>query len=49
MATLSSWKYAAFIGAIVGGIGIALYPIIIYPMMHVDEYSKYVIFKGHLF
>lgn len=38
--TLKGWRYAAFIGGIVGFIGLACYPIIIYPMMHVEEYKK---------
>lgn len=38
--SLKGWRYAAFVGSIVGIIGLACYPIIIYPMMHVDEYKK---------
>lgn len=40
MALLKGWRYAAFIGSLVGAIGITLYPIIIYPMTHIEEYSK---------
>lgn len=40
MAHLKGWKYVAFISAFVGGIGLAIYPIIIYPMTHIDDYSK---------
>ncbi|KAK2717374.1 hypothetical protein QYM36_006233, partial [Artemia franciscana] len=35
---MSGWKYGAFIGGIVGFIGLALYPTVIYPMQHIDEY-----------
>ncbi|KAJ9589003.1 hypothetical protein L9F63_017698 [Diploptera punctata] len=38
-AGLRGWKYAAFIGGIVGFIGAATYPIIIYPMMNIDHYN----------
>lgn len=41
MAYLKGWKYVAFISAFVGSIGFATYPIIIYPMTHVDDYSKF--------
>lgn len=41
MPQLKGWKYVAFISAFVGGIGLATYPIIIYPMTHVEEYSKF--------
>ena len=34
------WKYAAFVGSIVGFIGLATYPIIIHPMMYPEEYKK---------
>lgn len=37
---LTGWRYAAFIGGVVGAIGLACYPIIIYPMLHADEYKK---------
>lgn len=37
---LKGWKYVAFIGVIVGGIGATLYPIIIHPMINTEEYSK---------
>jgi hypothetical protein len=36
----AGWKYAAFIGSIVGFIGIACYPIIVEPMMNPDKYKK---------
>ncbi|KAK2717375.1 hypothetical protein QYM36_006233 [Artemia franciscana] len=37
---MSGWKYGAFIGGIVGFIGLALYPTVIYPMQHIDEYKE---------
>ncbi|CAD7089433.1 unnamed protein product [Hermetia illucens] len=40
MVLLRGWKYAAFIGAIVGGIGITLYPIVVEPMMNTERYKK---------
>ena len=39
--TLTGWRYAAFLGVIVGGIGLAVYPIAIHPIMHVEDYSKF--------
>lgn len=49
MALLKGWRYAAFIGSIVGAIGVTLYPIIIYPMTHIEEYSKNIIqFPGYV-
>lgn len=41
MGYLKGWRYVAFISAFVGSIGLATYPIIIYPMTHVEEYSKF--------
>ncbi|XP_069160911.1 small integral membrane protein 20 [Procambarus clarkii] len=40
MSKLSGWRYHVFIGGLVGFIGAALYPIIIYPMMNIDAYKK---------
>ncbi|XP_042867941.1 small integral membrane protein 20-like [Penaeus japonicus] len=40
MSTLRGWRYGLFLGGLVGFISAALYPIIIYPMMHVDDYKK---------
>lgn len=37
---LVGWKYGALVGGVIGLIGVAIYPIIIYPMMNVDEYKK---------
>jgi hypothetical protein len=39
-AYLKGWKYVAFISGIVGFIGGALYPIIIYPIQNIETYSK---------
>ncbi|XP_069962551.1 small integral membrane protein 20 [Bactrocera oleae] len=40
MVFLRGWRYAAFISCIGGGIGVALYPIIIEPMMNVEKYRE---------
>lgn len=40
MTILKGWRYTAFIAGIVGTIGLALYPIIIDPMLNTDKYSK---------
>ncbi|VVC24586.1 Protein of unknown function DUF4538 [Cinara cedri] len=40
MGYLKGWKYVAFISAFVGSIGLATYPIIIHPMIHVEDYKK---------
>lgn len=40
MAVLKGWKYVAFVGGIVGTIGIAIYPIIIDPLINTEKYSK---------
>ncbi|XP_046394965.1 small integral membrane protein 20 [Ischnura elegans] len=37
---LKGWRYGLFIGGIVGFIGAALYPIIIYPMMNPEKYRR---------
>lgn len=39
-APLKGWRYVAFISGIVGFIGVALYPIIIYPLQNIETYSK---------
>lgn len=41
MVMLKGWKYVAFIGVIVGGIGATLYPIIIDPMINTEQYSNF--------
>ncbi|KDR20208.1 hypothetical protein L798_05687 [Zootermopsis nevadensis] len=37
---MKGWRYVAFIGGIVGFIGAASYPIIIYPLQNIDTYKK---------
>lgn len=37
---LTGWRYAALVGALVGGIGLASYPIIISPMMNPEPYRE---------
>lgn len=49
MSTLRGWRYAAFIGAIVGGIGLTLYPIVIHPMINTEDYSKFIDFLKILY
>lgn len=38
---MKGWKYVGFISGIVGFTGVALYPIIIYPLQNIETYSKY--------
>ncbi|KAG7174777.1 Small integral membrane protein 20-like, partial [Homarus americanus] len=40
MTILRGWRYGVFVGGLVGFISAALYPIVIYPMMNVDNYKK---------
>lgn len=40
MPRLVGWRYGVFVGAVVGTIGLAMYPIIVYPMRHQDEYKE---------
>lgn len=37
---LKGWRFAVFLGVIVGGIGLTLYPVVIDPMISADKYSK---------
>lgn len=37
---LKGWKFGVFVGSMVGLIGLAVYPIIIYPYFHIDEYKE---------
>ncbi|GLG96106.1 Small integral membrane protein 20-like Protein [Gryllus bimaculatus] len=37
---LSGWKYVAFVGTLVGAIGITMYPIFIEPVLNVDKYKQ---------
>jgi len=36
---LTGWRYTAFIGAIVGAIGVAIYPIIVSPYLHPEKWQ----------
>lgn len=38
---LKGWRFAVFLGVIVGGIGLTLYPVVIDPMISADKYSKW--------
>ena len=40
MVRLHGWRYGVFVGAIVGSLGLAFYPIVVYPMLHKDEYRE---------
>jgi len=44
MVLLKGWKYAAMLGSVFGVIGLAIYPIIISPMVNPEPYSKLTIF-----
>jgi hypothetical protein len=37
---LKGWRYAAFVGALFGAIGAAIYPIIIEPMRNPEKWRK---------
>lgn len=37
---LKGWRYAAVVGGLVGAISLAIYPIIIDPMMNPDKWKK---------
>jgi len=37
---LKGWRFGLFVGAVVGGIGVAIYPIIISPFYHQEEWQK---------
>ncbi|XP_075169617.1 uncharacterized protein LOC142241721 [Haematobia irritans] len=39
MAVLKGFRYILFVGSLVGGIGATLYPIVIKPIMGVDDYK----------
>lgn len=41
MALLVGWRYRILIGGLVGLIAAASYPVVIYPMLHIEEYSNY--------
>ncbi|XP_068623193.1 small integral membrane protein 20 [Battus philenor] len=40
MASLKGWRYTAFVGGLVGIIGLALYPIAVSPMLDPSEYKR---------
>ncbi|XP_037935033.1 small integral membrane protein 20 [Teleopsis dalmanni] len=40
MALLKGWRYGVFISGIVGLIGLAIYPVVIDPMLHTDKYKE---------
>ncbi|KZS04430.1 Uncharacterized protein APZ42_032758 [Daphnia magna] len=40
MVLLKGWKYAAMVGSVIGVIGLAIYPIIVSPMMDPEPYSE---------
>lgn len=40
MVLLKGWKYVAMVGSVVGVIGLAIYPIIVSPMVNPEPYSK---------
>ncbi|XP_022185238.2 small integral membrane protein 20 [Nilaparvata lugens] len=40
MKKLQGWRFAGFVGGMLGVLGLALYPIMIYPMYNTDEYKK---------
>jgi len=37
---LKGWRFAAFIGSIVGAVGLAIYPIIISPYLHPEKWKR---------
>ena len=45
MVMLKGWKYVAMVGSVVGVIGLAIYPIIVSPMVNPEPYSKLTIFS----
>ncbi|CAH0558947.1 unnamed protein product [Brassicogethes aeneus] len=40
MPRLTGWRYAGLIGGLIGAIGLAIYPIIIDPMLNVEKYKR---------
>lgn len=40
MTILKGWKFGVFIGSFVGALGLAIYPVIISPMINPEEYKK---------
>lgn len=43
MSSLKGWRYTVFIGGFVGFLGLALYPIVVSPMLDASEYSRYIL------
>lgn len=39
-APLKGWRFGAFVGSIVGAIGLAIYPIIISPYLYPEKWKK---------
>jgi len=37
---LKGWRFGAFVGSIVGAVGLATYPIIISPYLHPEEWKQ---------
>jgi len=37
---LKGWRFAAFVGGIVGAVGVAIYPIIISPYLYPEQWKK---------
>lgn len=48
MVLLKGWKFTAFVGTIIGAIGLAIYPIIVSPMVNPAPYSKPTFFSNYL-
>lgn len=40
MSTWSGWKYTALIGGLIGSIALAVYPVVIDPMINTEKYKK---------
>ncbi|XP_057366828.1 small integral membrane protein 20-like [Daphnia carinata] len=40
MVLLKGWKYAAMVSSVIGVIGLAIYPIIVSPMINPEPYKK---------
>ncbi|XP_071055564.1 small integral membrane protein 20 [Onthophagus taurus] len=40
MVIIKNLKFVGVMCGLIGGIAIAIYPIVIYPMMNIDEYKK---------
>ncbi|XP_002134874.2 uncharacterized protein [Drosophila pseudoobscura] len=40
MAALRGWKFVGFVSCIVGAIGLAVYPVILDPMLNTEKYKS---------